>query len=255
MRNQPCSRLQTSFVRRDGSAQSPWGSCHSICLLDPDGDIVAHLSLTRRSERSPTWACYHSTLDVFDLDGREVGIVPVAVGAPYAVLIAEELFASGCGLLISVTSAGRVAAPPKHERVHGDRAGLARRGHEPPLPVAVALQPARADLRAALAELEIEGVHLLRGDSWTTDAPFRETSSALAARRVEGILAVEMEAAALYAYAEADDRKIVCLAHLTNELGQEGDFEKGAANGAEDAFAVVAAVVEALIGVTALKSH
>ena len=31
-----------------------------------------------------------------------------AVGAPFAVLIAEELFASGCRLLISVTSAGQI---------------------------------------------------------------------------------------------------------------------------------------------------
>lgn len=226
----------------------PVGIVPLICLLDPDGDIVAHLSLTRRSERSRTWACYHSTLDVFDLDGREVGIVPVAVGAPYAVLIAEELFASGCGLLISVTSAGRVAAPPNTNAFMVIERALRDEGTSLHY-----LSPSRysrlaPDLRAALAELEIEGVRLLRGDSWTTDAPFRETASALAARRAEGILAVEMEAAALYAYAEADDRKIVCLAHLTNELGQEGDFEKGAANGAEDALAVVAAVVEALIG-------
>jgi hypothetical protein len=47
--------------------------------------------------------------------GREYGIVGCAVGAAFAVLIAEELFASGCRLLISVTSAGQIApllAPP-----------------------------------------------------------------------------------------------------------------------------------------------
>jgi uridine phosphorylase len=41
------------------------------------------------------------------------------------------------------------------------------------------------------------------GDTWTTDAPYRETRAALAAAEPEGVLCVEMEAAALYAYADA----------------------------------------------------
>ena len=40
----------------------------------------------------------------------------LAVGAPFAVLVAEQLFASGCRLLISVTSAGQIVstAPPPY---------------------------------------------------------------------------------------------------------------------------------------------
>jgi uridine phosphorylase len=41
------------------------------------------------------------------------------------------------------------------------------------------------------------------GASWTTDAPFRETPSAIAAAEAAGVHAVEMEAAGLYAYAMA----------------------------------------------------
>lgn len=48
----------------------------------------------------------------------------------------------------------------------------------------------------------------------------------------EGILAVEMEAAALYAFASACGRPVVCLTHVSNRLGcVEGDFEKGDGNG------------------------
>jgi hypothetical protein len=39
---------------------------------------------------------------------------------------------------------------------------------------------------------------------------------------------------------------VLCLAHLTNELGSEGDFEKGAADGAEDALRVLEAVLRRL---------
>jgi len=50
--------------------------------------------------------------------------------------------------------------------------------------------------------------------------------------REQGLLAIEMEAAALYALASAKQYSIVCFAHVTNQMAQrEGDFEKGSANG------------------------
>jgi nucleoside phosphorylase len=76
------------------------------------------------------------------------------------------------------------------------------------------------------------GCRVHTGSTWTTDAPFRETAESIALRRDEGILAVEMEAAALYAFASACGRPVVCLAHVSNRLGcVEGDFEKGDGNG------------------------
>jgi hypothetical protein len=87
----------------------------SVCVLDPDGDIVQHLIATGQASADPRWACYHTKLYRFVRDGLEYGIVPHAVGAPFAVLLAEELFACGCQLLVSITSAGQitpVGAPP-----------------------------------------------------------------------------------------------------------------------------------------------
>jgi uridine phosphorylase len=56
-----------------------------------------------------------------------------------------------------------------------------------------------------------------------------------------GILAVEMEAAALYAFAQARSRPVVCFAHVTNRMGNvEGDFEKGEEDGSRDALQLVA---------------
>ena len=54
------------------------------------------------------------------------------------------------------------------------------------------------------------------------------------------MLAIEMEAAALYALATVRHYPIVCFAHITNQMGQEeGDFEKGAANGNETALEII----------------
>src|ERR1017187_10555997 len=87
-----------------------------VCILDPDGDIVRRLRQTGQSQPLDGWPCYHTELDTFALDAHEVGIVGRVVGASFAVLVAEELFASGCCLLVSLTSAGQIlaAGPPPY---------------------------------------------------------------------------------------------------------------------------------------------
>ena len=93
----------------------PEVSVPEICILDPDGDMVRYLRDAGLANRHPGWACYHTDLYVFREDGHEYGIVGCVVGASYAVLVAEELFASGCRFLVSMTSSGQilpVQAPP-----------------------------------------------------------------------------------------------------------------------------------------------
>jgi uridine phosphorylase len=221
----------------------------SVCILDPDGDLVRTLRRSGKSRPFEAWACYHTALDTFTLGGLAVGIVGCAVGAPFAVLVAEELFASGCRLLISLTSAGQItaAAAPSPYFVIIDRA---LRDEGTSYHYADAAEFAEADpalVRAASDALAGEGLHTFVGASWTTDAPFRETAEAIDAARAKGILAVEMEAAALYAFARSCGVALLCLACVTNTMGQTGeDFEKGAANGSTDALQVLGAIVRGL---------
>ena len=73
-------------------------------------------------------------------------------------------------------------------------------------------------------------VKKMPGATWTTDAPFRETDLAVKKAGSEGILAVEMEAATLYAFARARCRcrDVNGFALVTNQMGNiEDDFEKG----------------------------
>lgn len=231
---------------REGRRQRglPIGTVPSVCLLDPDGDIVRYLDRDARAPRSPSWACYHTELVETTLDGETVGIIGCAVGAPFAVLVAEQLFASGCALLLSITSAGRIADDLPHSSIiaidralRGDGTSYA---YLPPTPWVEAdvglIETVRRDLCDA-------GIETRRGMTWTTDAPFRETATALAAAAEYGAIAVEMESAALYAYAHVSQRPIVCFAQVTNELAvNDGDFEKGPHAGAEAALAMVAAI-------------
>src|SRR5262249_19607356 len=100
-----------------------------------------------------------------------------------------------------------------------------------------------AALAGAFAGL---GIAVERGATWTTDAPFRETAQTIAAMREKGLMAVEMEAAALYALAQARQKPVVCFAHVTNQMGRiDRDCEKGEADGTVAALAVIGAAVRA----------
>ena len=61
-----------------------------------------------------------------------------------------------------------------------------------------------------------------------------------------------MAAAALYAYGEARQRDIVCLAHVTNSMAISGDdFEKGVENGAHSALEIVEVTARSLVPINA----
>ena len=218
-----------------------------VCVLDPDGDIVRHLLETGQADRHPSWPGYHTDLYRFRRNERTFGIVGCAVGAPFAVLVAEQLFASGCELLISITSSGQIRArddPPYFvliERALRDE-GTSHHYREPE-------DYARLDpeLRDAV-ENECETVPrpVYTGATWSTDAPFRETETAIDHARSEGILAVEMEAAALYTFAAVREQPVVCFAHVTTQMGRaEEDFDKGEAAGSPDALEVIGATATA----------
>ncbi len=215
-----------------------------LCILDPDGDIVRSLRGNGNAKPLEGWPCYHTQLDTFTLGGHVTGIVGCAVGAPFAVLVAEELFASGCRMLVSVTSAGQITpagAPPyfiiidralRDEGTSYHYAAPSEYAEADPHLVAMASEAVRKNRH-----------HVVVGSSWTTDAPFRETFEAIQSARSKGVLAVEMEAAALYTFAYVTGVPVLCLAHVTNTMGQTGqDFEKGDMEGAAEALAVIEAI-------------
>lgn len=223
------------------------GHVPSICILDPDGDILSYLKTNGIATFNNHWACYHTKLYDFEYQGIRFGIIGSAVGASFAVLLAEQLFVSGCELLISVTSSGIIAAKQKppffilidqayrdegtsyHYLAPSDYCGI------------------DSGLLATLSEALLDGeIPIYIGATWTTDAPFRETASAIQQAKERGILAVEMEASALYAFAKARQKKVACFAHVTNSMGSiEGDFEKGEENGSKQALKLIASTAQA----------
>jgi uridine phosphorylase len=217
------------------------------CLLDFDGELVQYLAATGRAIEETGWPCFHTRLFRWREGGAEYGLIGGTVGAPFAVLVAEELFSLGCRALVSISSAGLVAerfAPPFFlliERALRDEGTSCH--YLPPGRHADADPSLIAAVRDRMAGSSVP-VHT--GPSWTTDAPFRESERLIALRRMEGIISVEMEAAALLSLGKVLNKPVVCLAHITNTMAtREEDFEKGGDAGLLDSLAVCAAALEA----------
>jgi uridine phosphorylase len=247
----PDSLLQEARRQKD----LPDRSVPEVCILDPDGDIVRHLVSAGQAEVDEMWPGYHTDLYRFGLGGEERGIIGCAVGASFAVLVAEQLFAAGCHLLVSITSSGQIVSkddPPYFvliERALRDEGT----SHHYRAPNRYAtLDSSLGDPIARACQSVSRPVYT--GTTWTTDAPFRETETAIDRARAKDILAVEMEAAALYTFASERNQSVVCFAYVTNELGQgDSEFEKGDADGSTAALEIIDATVSGWQG--SAESH
>jgi uridine phosphorylase len=151
----------------------------AVCAFDPDGDVLDYLQATGRARLHPAWACYHTQRYTFEHEGITMGIVGRVVGASFAVLVAEELFVSGCILLISITSAGQITplgAPPYFVLLDKALRDEGTSYHYLPPSRYSRLHPELCTLVQASWDQTILPLHT--GASWTTDAPFRETEAA-----------------------------------------------------------------------------
>jgi uridine phosphorylase len=200
-----------------------------ICFLEFDGDLTDWLVGQGIAVPVRSWACFHTTMFSLTLDGVNCGIIGRTIGGPYAVLIAEQLHAAGAGLIIGLTSAGRVApnlplpglvVATSAIRDEGTSYHYLAPGKEVACPPHVTMPIVR--------ELSRAGFAVQPGKVWTTDAPYRETGNQLEKWAAEDVLAVEMQAASLFAFAIVRKVNVAVVARVSNAIDHEGSqFDTG----------------------------
>lgn len=200
-----------------------------VCVLDFDGDLTDWLVQTGIARPHPSWACFHTTMFSFLVDGMEFGMVARTIGGPYAVLIAEQMHICGARVMLGFTSAGRVDPSLRVPslvvatgaiRDEGTSYHYLSAAEQVAAPGALAQQLYRG--------LQGLGLPVAQGLVWTTDAPYRETLEELREQAQAGALAVEMQAASLFAFAEAKLAAVGMVAHVTNAIDHSGEpFDKG----------------------------
>jgi uridine phosphorylase len=177
-----------------------------------------------------SWPCFHTTMFAVEVEGVTCGIIPRTIGGPYAVLIAEQLAAAGAELIIGLTSAGRVSPDlplPCLVAVTGAIRDEGTSLHYLPASKDVVC-PAPVALALLEGELAATGWTVRSGMVWTTDAPYRETQTQLDGWAHEGVLAVEMQAASLFAFGTARGVAVASVAMVSNAVDHEGpQFDTG----------------------------
>jgi uridine phosphorylase len=155
--------------------------------------------------------------------GGRIGLLgQVGIGAPAAAAAVEDLAAMGTPAFVSVGSAGSLQRDLNVGDLVLCESAIRDEGVSHHYLPAAKLAKATPDLTAALAAgLRQAGATFRNGTSWTIDTPYRETVAEARHYQAEGVLCVEMEAAALFAVAEVRGLRIAsafvisdCLADL-----------------------------------------
>lgn len=237
--------LMAAVRRERGLAADP---VPPLCVLDFDGDLFDDLLRDGTAVVRP-WPCFHTPMIVLEVEGVECAVIPRTIGGPYAVLVAEQLHAAGARVIFGLTSAGRVSpslAVPSIVVVTGAIRDEGTSLHYVPPSATIDSPCPERDDRLAHELARVSAAH--RGLVWTTDAPYRETDVQLRSWSAAGALAVEMQAASLFAFARARQARVSVVALVSNALDHSGDqFDTG---GPAHRRAVLSAVARA-----ALSAH
>lgn len=199
-----------------------------ICVLDFDGDLSDGL-LRDGAVPVHAWACFHTQMLGVTVAGVRCGVVPRTIGGPYAVLVAEQLHAAGAEVILGITSAGRVSPSlPLPCIVIADEAVRDEGTSLHYLPEGECVGTPAPGLIDHLAARLDALAPVCRGRVWTTDAPYRETREQLQAWADRGVLAVEMQAASLFAFGQARGARVGVVALVSNSTEHSGDqFDTG----------------------------
>ena len=155
--------------------------------------------------------------------GGRVGLLGgFGIGAPAAATVLEHLAALGTRAVVSVGTAGSL----QRDLEPGDFvlcAGAVRdegvsHHYLPPARLAAPSADLTAGLEAAMRD---SGLTFRSGVSWTIDAPYRETVAEARHYQAEGVLCVEMEAAALFAVAQVRGVRLASAFVISDSLADQ----------------------------------
>jgi uridine phosphorylase len=204
-----------AYLRRVGAEPAPAPASVILCY---QRSLYDHVLRTEGAENPVPRRGYLGSLVPLPSTGGAVGLLGrLGIGAPAAVAALEELAALGTGTVISLGTAGSL----QHSLKPGDlvlcAAAIRDEGvshhYLPPGKHAVPSASLTAALGAALGSARYQA-----GTSWTIDAPYRETVAEARHYQAEGVLCVEMEAAALFAVASVRGVRLASAFAISDSL-------------------------------------
>ncbi len=188
--------------------------CYQRSLFD-------HVLKSEVLERSHRQGALQSMRRLPSTDGR-IGVVgQFGIGAPAAAAALEELAALGTTRFISLGTAGSLQRDLHIGDVVLCEEAIRDEGVSHHYLPPAKLARASAGLTSTLADaLRAVPVGFRSGTAWTIDTPYRETVAEARHYQAEGVLCVEMEAAALFAVGEFRGLQVAAAFTMSDSLAE-----------------------------------
>jgi uridine phosphorylase len=174
------------------------------CVLCFFQDVIDELVRNGAREiHIENWETGRHPVYELDFNGRRLAVLHPRVGAPIAAAMLELMIAlgsrkfvacGGAGVLDSKIAVGHIVVPSSAVRDEGTSHHYIAPSRE--------VAPHPRALAAIEKTLKRNGLDYIVAKTWTTDGILRETRARMLARKREGCLTVEMEAAAFFAVAQ-----------------------------------------------------
>ena len=182
--------------------------------------LYTHLVMATKAEEAEAWGQLHRfPLAHGAYQGHDISIASMPVGAPPAVMYLEMLAAGGVRTLLAVGAAGSLQEYAPIGAAMLPTSAIREEGtsyhYQPPDTPALPDADAVGALRAACAARSLIAHE---GPVWTTDAPFRELTSKVRRLAAGGVLAVDMEASALFIVGAMRGVQLASLFVVSDEL-------------------------------------
>jgi uridine phosphorylase len=149
----------------------------------------------------------------------DVTVVQLPIGAPAAVTQLEHLIVGGARSLVALGAAGSLQEYAPLGSAVLPTGAIREEGtsyhYQPP---EVEARPAPALVAALRDACRGHGVIAHEGEVWTTDAPYRELTSKVRRMADRGVVAVDMEASALYLVGAMRGLNVGSLFIVSDEL-------------------------------------
>ncbi|TFG16072.1 MAG: phosphorylase [Promethearchaeota archaeon] len=135
-----------------------------------------------------------------DLEGFSITLVSPCLGSPFAAINLDYAITLGCSKFLVIGSCGVLDSEIERNQLIIPTSAIRDEGtsyHYIPPSREIEMDP---EIVSKIHEyLNNKGIKNRMGKTWTTGGIFRETPSKIRARKAEGAITVEMEAAALFA--------------------------------------------------------
>ncbi|MFQ6123681.1 MAG: nucleoside phosphorylase [Candidatus Heimdallarchaeota archaeon] len=161
-------------------------------------------------------------VSIKQVGSKEIGAFRAWVGAPAAAAMFEELIACGAEHIFEVGFAGGLHFLKPGEIVVVTEAIRDEGTSNHYFPSEVRLESSSALKNLLIRHLNRKAIKYHVGPIWTTDGVYRETWNKFLTYRNQGVLAVNMESAALFAVAKYRNVEIASVQVISDVLSEEG---------------------------------